>query len=119
MSSTTEQANKEAIIAFLQNNNISSDNVMDFSQKFETAYHVGESRKFYEATTVGFNVLDMAATNVLLVDINSIEFETEFKITDQSFYYDDTNETLTISSTESEKHNEAYKIVINSIYLDF
>ncbi|QOP43553.1 hypothetical protein FJR45_06140 [Sulfurimonas sediminis] len=92
---------------------------MDFSQKFETAYHVGESRKFYEATTVGFNVLDTTATNVLLVDINSIEFETEFKITEQSFHYNDTNETLTISSSESEKHNEAYKIVINSIYLDF
>jgi len=119
MSGSKKQSNKEEIISFLQNNNISQENVFDFSKKFEVAYYVGESRKFYEETTVGFNVIDENATNVLLVDINSIEFETELKITDQSFHYDETNETLTISGTESDKHKEVYKIVINSLYLDF
>ena len=119
MNSSKKESNKEEIISFLQNNGISQESVFDFSKKFEVAYYVGDKRKFYEETTVGFNVVDENTTNVLLVDINSIEFETEFKTTDQLFHYDETNETLAISGTESEKHTEAYKIVINSLYLDF
>lgn len=119
MPSTQEQKNQEAIHAFLQNNSISPDDIMNFTKRFETAYYVGQSRKFYEETTVGFNALDANTVNVLLVDINGIEFETELKVTDQTFHYDDSNETLTISSENSQKHNEEYKIVINSLYLDF
>jgi len=119
MSDTLELKNQAAIKAFLQNNDISFDDVMNFTKRFETAYYVGDSRKFYEETTVGFNVLDTNTVNALLVDINGIEFETEFRVKEQTFEYDDTNETLTIQGKDSQKHNEEYKIVINSQFLDF
>jgi hypothetical protein len=119
MQATQEEMNKEAILAFLTNNDISPDDVMNFSNRFETAYYVGENRKFYEETTVGFNAQDNNAVNLLLVDINGIEFETAFKITEQIFTYDDESETLTVLAQNPEKHNEPCKIVINSRYLDF
>ena len=114
-----EQKNKDAVHAFLINNDMDPNKGMDYKNKFGTSYYVGDSRKFAEETRIGFDITDTSGINVSLHEINDIEYETAFKITEQMFDYDETLETLTITGDESKKHNEAYKIVINSIYLDF
>jgi len=119
MALTKEEKNKDAIHTFLKNNDIDPNDAMGYNNKFETAYYVGDSRKFAEETRIGFNIVGAGDINVSLHEINDIEYETAFKITEQTFDYDETNETLTIVGNNSKKHNEGYKIVINSIYLDF
>ena len=119
MALTQEQINTDAIHTFLKNNDIDPANAMDFKNKFETAYYVGDSRKFAEETRIGFNIVGTSDINVTFYEINDIEYETVFKITEQIFQYDEALETLTISGNHSKKHDEAYKVVINSIYLDF
>jgi hypothetical protein len=118
MSLEQEHKNRDEIHTFLKNNDIDPDNAMDFKNKFETAYYVGDSRKFAEETRIGFNIVGSSDINVTFYEINDIEYETVFKITEQAFHYDDILETLTISGNNSKKHDEAYKVVINSIYLD-
>ena len=118
MALTKEQKNKDEINSFLKNNDIDPQNATGYNNKFGTAYYVGGSRKFAEEATIGFSIDDASNSNVSLHDINDIEFETGFKVTEQIFNYDETNETLTIIGNNSKKHNEEYKIVINSIYLD-
>ncbi|MDQ7043332.1 MAG: hypothetical protein Q9M34_07340 [Sulfurimonas sp.] len=115
---TKEQKNKEQISTFLAYNNISPEGAMGFN-KFEIAYHVGENRLFREETPVIFNILGTSEINMLLPEINDIEFETQAKISQHDFHFNDDDETLTITSNESTKHNEEYKIVIHSLYLDF
>lgn len=117
MALTKEEKNRDEINTFLKNNDIDPQNAMDFENKYGTAYYVGESRKFAEETRIGFNILGTTDINVTFYEINGIEFETEFKISEQTFSYDENNETLTIIGNNSQKHGE-YKIVINSIYLD-
>ena len=118
MALTKEDKNKEEINSFLKNNDIDPNTAMGYDNKFETRYYVGDSRKFAEETRIGFNIVGTSDINVSFHEINDIEFETTFKITEQMFNYDENNETLTITGSNSNKHNEAYKIVINSIYLD-
>lgn len=113
-----EKNNKDAISAFLKHNGIDPHNATGYNNKFETAYFVGDSRKFFEETPIGFSILDTSYSNVSLHDINDIEFETVFKVTEQSFSFDEEYETLTITANESKKHNKEYKVVISSIYLD-
>ncbi|MEA3369736.1 MAG: hypothetical protein U9Q40_00180 [Campylobacterota bacterium] len=113
-----EEKNRDEITLFLNNNGINPEHAMGFENKFATSYYVGESRKFAEETTIGFNIAGESDVNVTFFDINSIEFETEFKMSEQLFSYDESNETLTITGTVSQKHNQEYKIVINSIFLD-
>lgn len=119
MALTKEEKNKEEINTFLKYNDIDPNNAMGFNNKFETRYYVGDSRKFAEETTIGFNIVGTSDINVSFYDINAIEYETEFKISEQIFNYDEEYETLTIIGNNSKKHNEEYKIVISSIYLDF
>lgn len=119
MALSDEQKNRDAIHAFLINNDMDPDKGMDYKNKFGTSYYVGDSRKFAEETRIGFNIVGTSDINVTFHEINDIEFETAFKITEQMFNYDEDNETLTITGDNPKKHNEAYKIVINSIYLDF
>ncbi len=119
MTPTEEQKNREAIEAFLANNDIDPNNAMGYGNKFGTAYYVGDRRKFSEETRIGFNTVGTSDINVYLHEINDIEYETALKVTEQTFKYDETHETLTIIGTHSKKHDEEYKIVINSIYLDF
>jgi len=114
-----EHKNKNAIHAFLINNDMDPNKGMDYKNKFGTSYYVGDSRKFAEETRIGFDITGTSGINVSLHEINDIEYETAFKITEQMFDYDETLETLTITEDESKKHDEAYKVVINSIYLDF
>jgi len=116
---TKEEKNRDEINSFLQNNDIEPQNAMSFDNKFGTAYYVGESRKFAEETRIGFNIVGTSDVNVTLYEINDIEFETGFKVSEEEFSYNDSNETLTIIGNSAKKHNEEYKIVINSIYLDF
>lgn len=118
MALTKEEKNRDEIHTFLKNNDIDLNDAMGFKNKFETAYYVGDSRKFSEETRIGFNIVGTSDINVSLHEINDIEYETAFKITDQMFNYDDSNETLSIIGNNSKKHNEAYKVIINSIYLD-
>ena len=118
MSLTKEEKNKEEIHSFLKNNDIDPNTAMGYDNKFETRYYVGDSRKFAEETRIGFNIVGTSDINVSFHEINDIEFETAVKISEQTFTYDEENETLTITGDTSKKHNEAYKIVINSIYLD-
>ena len=115
---TKEEKNRDAIHSFLKNNDIDPNDAMGFNNKFETRYFVGDSRKFDEETRIGFNIVGVSGINVSLHEINDIEFETAFTIADQIFIYDEDLETLTISGDNSKKHNESYKVVINSIYLD-
>jgi len=119
MGLTKEEKNKDAILTFLKNNDINPNDAMGYNNKFETRYYVGDSRRFAEETRIGFNIVDTSDINVSLHEINDIEYETGFKVSEQMFNYDEDNETLTIIGNASKKHNEAYKIVINSIYLDF
>jgi hypothetical protein len=91
---------------------------MGSGTKLETRYYVGDSRKFAEETRIGFNTLGTSDINVTFYEINDIEFETVFKITEQMFSYDEVNETLTITGDTSKKHNGPYKIIISGIYLD-
>jgi len=119
MSSIDQQKNTEAIAAFLDNNSIDPDTAMSNENKFEVRYFVGEKRMFSEETRVGFNIVEEGGISVYFFEINDIEFETAFKVTEQDFSYDEVMETLSITSSESQKHNEAYKVVINSIYIDF
>lgn len=119
MALTKEQKNKDEINTFLKNNDIDPNNAMGYNNKFGTAYYVGDSKKFAEEATVGFSLDDASNINVSLHDINDIEFETGFKVSEQVFSYNEDNETLTIIGNNSKKHNGEYKIVINSIYLDF
>jgi len=118
MAPTKEEKNKEEILTFLKYNDIDPNTAMGYDNKFETRYYVGDSRKFAEETRIGFNIVGTSDINVVFHEINDIEFETEFKITEQTFTYDEVHETLTIIGNESKKHNEAYKIIISSIYLD-
>lgn len=118
MALTKEEKNKDAINTFMKYNDIDPNNAMGYNNKFETRYYVGESRKFAEEATIGFNVVTASDINVSLYDINDIEYETEFKITEQTFIFDEEYETLTIVGNDSKKHNKEYKIVISSIYLD-
>ena len=118
MALTKEEKNRDEIHTFLKNNDIDPNNAMGYNNKFGTAYYVGDSRKFAEETRIGFNIVGTSDINVSLHEINDIEYETAFKITEQMFNYDENNETLTIIGNNSKKHNEEYKIVINSIYLD-
>ena len=118
MSLTKEQKNKDEITTFLNYNNIDINNAMGYN-KFETTYYVGNTRMFREEMPVIFNIVGTNDVNMLLPEINDIEFETEFKITEEVFHFDEDYETLIITSPNSTKHNEDYKIVISSIYLDF
>ena len=118
MSLTKEEKNKEAISTFLAYNNISPQSAMGYN-KFETTYYVGKNRIFREETPIVFNILGENDINVLLPEINGIEFEAELKSSEQSFHFNEEDETLTIMSDDSTKHNESYTIVISSIYLDF
>jgi len=117
MSQTKEEINKEAISTFLAWNAITPETAMGY-HKFEVAYHVGDDRKFREMTPVIFHIDKPSSLNVILPEINDIEFETEFKITEQTFGFDDDNETLVITGDRSTKHKENYKILIHSLYLD-
>lgn len=119
MASENKQKNIEAIAAYLDNNSIDPNIVMDRKTKLEVGYYAGEKRIFAEETKVGFNILDEDEISVYLFEINDIEFETAFKVTEQNFIYDDILETLSITGTDSKKDNEDYKLVINSIYFDF
>jgi len=119
MALTKEEKNTDEILTFLKNNDIDPNDAMGYNNKFEVRYYVGDSRKFAEETRIGFNIVGTGDINVSLHEINDIEYETAFKVTEQIFKYDEDNETLTISGSNSNKHNEAYKVVINSIYLDF
>lgn len=114
-----KEENKNAIETFLENNSISPEYAMGYNNKFEIRYFVGERRMFSEETTVGFNIMGTSDVNVSLYDINHIEYETSFKITEQTFSYDEVRETLTITGTSKKTGNDVYKVVINSIYLDF
>ena len=118
MSLAQEQINKDEIHSFLKNNNIDPRNAMGYNNKFGTRYYVGESRKFAEEATVGFDISDKSDINVSLHDINDIEFETGFKVTEHNFSYDETSEALTITGNNSKIHNEGYKVIIESVYLD-
>jgi Txe/YoeB family toxin of Txe-Axe toxin-antitoxin module len=118
MALTKEEKNIEAIKSFLKNNDIDPYTVMGHGNKLETRYYVGDSRRFAEETRIGFNIVGTSDINVIFYEINDIEFETAFKITEQMFSYDEDNETLIITGDTSKKHNEAYKIIISSIYLD-
>jgi len=104
MSLTKEEQNKEAISTFLAYNGITPETAMGY-HKFEVAYHVGESRLFREMTPVIFHIDRPSSINVILPEINDIEFETQLKITEQDFHFDDDNETLVITGDNSEKHN--------------
>ncbi|MDF1876308.1 hypothetical protein JHD47_00575 [Sulfurimonas sp. SAG-AH-194-L11] len=117
MSLTKEEVNKEAISTFLAWNAITPETAMGFN-KFEVAYHVGDSRVFREMTPVIFHIHTPSAINVILPEINDIEFETQFKLSQEDFHFDDDNETLVITSYKSEKHDQNYKILIHSLYLD-
>ena len=118
MALTKEEKNKNEINTFLKHNGIDPHNATGYNNKFETRYYVGDSRKFAEEATIGFNAVGTSDINVSLHDINDIEFETEFKITEQTFNFDEEYETLTIIGNDSKKHNGEYKVVISSIYLD-
>lgn len=118
MAITKEEKNKEAINSFLKNNNIDPYTATGHGTKLETRYYVGDSRKFAEETRIGFNIIGTSDINVTFYEINDIEFETAFKVTEQMFSYDEVNETLIITGDNSKKHNGAYKIIISSIYLD-
>ena len=113
-----EQKNIDAIHAFLANNNIDQNSLNGYNCKLTIFYYVGESRKFAEETRLVFNILGDKTIVISLNEINYIEFETEFKTTENIFTYDEDSETLTIIGNNSNKHNQDYKIVINSIYLD-
>ena len=117
MQDTKEQKNKNEIDTFLEHNGIEPHLGMCYN-KFETAYYVGDSRIFLEPTPIGFNTIGTSDINVSLHEINNIEFETEFKISEQDYIFDEEYETLTITGNNTTKHNEDYKIVISSIYLD-
>ncbi len=117
MSLTKEEINKEAISTFLAWNAITPETAMGF-HKFEVAYHVGDERIFREMTPVIFNIHTPCDIHVVLPEINDIEFETQLKMTEQNFHFDDDNETLVITGDESTKHNQSYKILIHSLYLD-
>lgn len=119
MSSDNKQKNIEAIAAYLDNNSIDPNIIMDRKTKLEVGYYVGERRVFAEETKVGFNIVEEDEISVYLFEINDIEFETAFKVSEQNFIYDEVLETLNITGTDSKKHNEDYKLVINSIYFDF
>lgn len=119
MALVDEQKNRDAIQAFLINNDMDPNAGMDYKNKFGTSYYVGDSRKFAEETRIGFDITDTSVINVSLHEINDIEYETAFKTREQMFDYDEALETLTIRGDDSKKHNATYKIVINSIYLDF
>lgn len=119
MAVTKEEKNREEIEAFLKNNEIDPNHAMGFENKFETRYYVGESRKFAEETRIGFNIVGTRDINVSLHEINDIEFQTRFQITQQTFHYDDATETLTIVGQDSKNHDQEYKVVISSIYLEF
>lgn len=112
-----EEKNKEAIITFLAYNGIAPETAMGY-HKFETAYHVGDTRIFREMTPVIFQIHTPSDINVVLPEINDIEFETQLKISQQIFHFDDDNETLVITGDESKKHSQRYKILIHSLYLD-
>ena len=118
MALTKEQKNKEEISIFLQFNNIDPKNAMGYN-KFETTYYVGEKRMFREEMPIIFNIFGNSDINVVLPEINDIEFETALKTSEQDFHFDEEYETLIITSKESLKHNQEYKIVVSSIYLDF
>ncbi len=118
MQRINEENNKEAIRTFLEFNGIDPSHPMG-STKFETRYFVGENRKLSEETRVSFNITGVSNINVSLFEINDIEYETAFNIKEHTFAYDDEFDTLTITGDNSPKHNEAYKVVINSIYPDF
>lgn len=113
-----EQQNIDEIHVFLANNGIDPYNLNGYNSKFSIFYYVGESRKFAEESRIVFNVIDTSNILISLNEINYIEYETEFKTTQHLFKYDEDSETLTITGSNSTKHNEDYKIVINSIYLD-
>lgn len=117
MSRTKEEINKEAISTFLAWNAITPETAMGF-HKFEVAYHVGDERIFREMTPVIFNINTPCDIHVVLPEINDIEFETQLKMTEQNFHFDDDNETLVITGDQSTKHNQSYKILIHSLYLD-
>ncbi|SFV53717.1 hypothetical protein MNB_SM-4-390 [hydrothermal vent metagenome] len=117
MSLTKEEINKEAISTFLAWNAITPETAMGF-HKFEVAYHVGDERIFREMTPVIFNIHTPCDIHVVLPEINDIEFETQLKMTQQTLHFDDDNETLVITGDESTKHNQSYKILIHSLYLD-
>lgn len=117
MPHTKEQLNKEAISTFLAYNGITPETAMGY-HKFEVAYHVGGSRIFREMTPVIFQIHTPSDINVVLPEINDIEFETQLKISQQDFHFDDDNETLVITGDTSDKHNQNYKILIHSLYLD-
>jgi len=117
MSLTKEEIKKEAISTFLAWNAITPETAMGF-HKFEVAYHVGDERIFREMTPVIFNIHTPCDIHVVLPEINDIEFETQLKMTEQNFHFDDDNETLVITGDQSTKHNQSYKILIHSLYLD-
>lgn len=118
MGLTKEETNKNEINKFLKHNGIDPNDALSYENKYGTAYYVGESRKFAEETRINFNIVGTSDINVSLYEINDIEFETNLKTKEQIFSFDEEHETLTITGNNSQKHNEDYKIVINSIYLD-
>lgn len=112
MLSTKETKNKDEIITFLKSNGIHIQSSTGYN-KFETAYYINDSRKFFEETPIIFNISADNNLFVSLPEINDIEFKTTLKLSEQNFKFDEEHETLTIRGEED------YQIVINSIYLDF
>lgn len=119
MTKEQEERNQEAIKSFLANNDIDPQVAMGFDNKFEVRYFVGDKRKFAEETTVGFNIIGTSDVNMSFYDINAIEFETAYKISEQTFTYDEVLENLTIIGANLDKHEGEYKVIINSIYIEF
>ncbi len=119
MSQASKEKKIKEIADFLENNGIDPRSAVEFKHKFETFYYVGGSRRFAEETRIGFNLIVESDIHVSMHEINDIDFETAFSVAKQEFVYDDDKETLTITGTDSSKHAEPYRIVINSIYLDF
>ncbi|QSZ42131.1 hypothetical protein GJV85_08405 [Sulfurimonas aquatica] len=113
-----EEKNKEEINKFLKHNDIDPTDPMSYKNLYGTAYYVGESRKFAEPTRINFNILSSSDINVSLYEINDIEFVNAFKSKEQTFIFDEEHETLTITGNDTQKHNEDYKVVINSLFPD-
>ncbi len=118
MSKIQEQMNLAAIHEFLTNNLMDTKSPMSYEKKFDTFYYVGDKRIFAESTRIGFDITEGSDVNAHMHEINYIDFETVFKASEHRFSYDEENETLTVTG-ESEKHEAPYKVVINSIYMEF
>jgi len=117
--SEKSQNNTTALVKFLNNNemDLQASSVLD--QKFEVRYFVGERRVFAEDTRVLINVVSEDEVVIVLNEINDVEFVTRFNTSHEDFVYDEVMETLSITGDEPSKHEQGYKLVINSIYIEF